>query len=69
MTENKTKSVKASVTKFINSIEDKQKRADAKKLSAVMRKATGSRAEIWGGNIIGFGEYHYKYDSEREGEL
>ncbi len=68
MAENKTKPVKASVTEFINSIEDRQRRADAKKVSAMMRKATGSRAKMWGGNIVGFGEYHYKYDSGREGD-
>lgn len=69
MAENKTKPAKASVTDFINSIEDKQKRADAKKVSAMMRRATGSRAKMWGSSIVGFGEYHYKYDSGREGDF
>lgn len=69
MAENKTKPTKGSVTSFINSIEDKQKRLDARKLAAMMRKATGSRAKMWGANIVGFGEYHYQYDSGREGDF
>ena len=69
MAENKTKPGKASVTAFMNSIEDKQKRLDAKKVAGMMREATGSRARMWGANIVGFGEYHYKYDSGREGDF
>ncbi|MGI9237597.1 MAG: DUF1801 domain-containing protein [Woeseiaceae bacterium] len=69
MAENKTKPTRLSVTAFVNSIEDPQKRRDAKKVSAMMRKATGSRARMWGSNIVGFGEYHYRYDSGREGDF
>ena len=69
MAENKTEPTKLSVTAFINSIDDKQKRADVKKLAALMRKATGARAKMWGANIVGFGQYHYKYDSGREGDF
>ena len=69
MAENKTKPSKTSVTSFINGIEETQKRADIKKLSAMMRKATDSRARMWGSSIVGFGEYHYKYDSGREGDF
>ncbi len=69
MAENKTKPSKVSVTAFMNSIEDKQKRLDARKVAAMMREATGSRARMWGANIVGFGEYHYKYDSGREGDF
>ena len=68
MAENKTKPGKASVTAFINSIEDKQKRSDVKKVAAMMREATGSRATMWGSSIIGFGSYHYKYASGREAD-
>ena len=69
MAENKTKPTKLSVTAFISSIGDKQKRADVKKVAALMRKATGARAKMWGANIVGFGQYHYKYDSGREGDF
>lgn len=68
MAENKTKPTKLSITAFMNGIEDPAMRRDARKVSAMMRKATGSRARMWGSNIVGFGEYHYKYDSGREGD-
>lgn len=69
MAENKTKPNKASVAAFVNGIENKQMRLDARKVAAMMRKSTGSRAKMWGANIVGFGEYHYKYDSGREGDF
>ena len=64
----KTQKTKAGVTAFIAAIEDRQQRADAGKLSAMMRAATGSRARMWGTSIVGFGSYRYKYASGREGE-
>jgi len=69
MAANKTKATRASVTRFINSIEDKQKRADARKVAAMMRNATGKRAKMWGSSIVGYGTYHYKYASGREGDF
>ena len=69
MAENKTKATKVSVTAFINSIDDKQKRADVRKVAAMMRKATGKRAKMWGSSIVGYGTYHYKYESGREGDF
>ena len=69
MAENKTKATGASVTAFINSIDDTQKRADARKVAAMMRKATGKRAKMWGPSIVGYGTYHYKYASGREGDF
>ncbi len=69
MAENKTKPTKVSVTTFIKSIENEQMRRDARKVAAMMREATGSRARMWGANIVGFGEYHYKYESGREGDF
>jgi hypothetical protein len=69
MAENKTKATGASVTEFINSIDDEQKRADARKVAAMMRKATGKRAKMWGSSMVGYGTYHYKYASGREGDF
>jgi hypothetical protein len=69
MAENKTKPAKVSATAFIKSIEDEQMRRDARKVAAMMREATGSRARMWGANIVGFGEYHYRYESGREGDF
>lgn len=69
MAENKTKPNKTSVTAFINSIGDQQRRRDVKKVAGMMREATGSRARMWGANIVGYGQYHYKYESGREGDF
>lgn len=68
MAGNKTKETRASAAAFLNSIEDKRKRADAKKVASMMRKATGKRARMWGTSIVGFGRYHYEYASGREGD-
>lgn len=67
MSENKTKPIKLSVTKFIDSLEANQ-RSEAKKLFKVFKETTGMKPVMWG-NIIGFGSYHYKYDSGREGDF
>lgn len=67
MAELKTKKTQASVAEFLNSIEDKQKRADCKTVAKMMREATGNRAKMWGAAMVGFGSYHYKYASGREG--
>ena len=68
MAELKTRQNDASVSTFLGAIEDKQRRMDARKISAMMRAATGSRAKMWGTAIVGFGSYHYKYASGREGD-
>ena len=59
MAELKTKPSKASVTDFIGQIDDPQKKADARKVAAMMRKATGKRAKMWGTSIVGYGTYEY----------
>ncbi|MEZ5895779.1 MAG: DUF1801 domain-containing protein [Parvularculaceae bacterium] len=58
-----------SVTAFIDGVEHETRRKDAKKLLAMMKKATGEQPKMWGPSIIGFGEYHYKYESGREGDM
>ena len=69
MSDNKTRPTRASVTAFMNGIADKQMRADAKKVAAMMRRATGKRARMWGPSIVGYGSYHYRYESGREGDF
>ena len=59
MAELKTRPTSASVTAFINNIDDSGKKADAKKIAAMMRKATGKRAKMWGSSIVGYGTYMY----------
>ena len=69
MAENKTKKTGASVTEFLKSIDNPQMRTDAKKVASIMRRVTGKRAKMWGSSIVGYGTYHYKYDSGREGDF
>jgi len=69
MAENKTKPTAVSVTAYIEAIADESKRADAKALVRLMQKASGEKPKMWGAAIIGFGSYHYKYESGREGDM
>ena len=59
MAELKTRPNRASVKSFIDGIDDTQKRKDARTISAMMRRATGKRAKMWGDSIVGFGTYRY----------
>ena len=69
MATNKTQPTQVKVSEFIAGIEDRGKRADCKELMKLMREATGKRATMWGAAIVGFGKYHYKYASGREGDF
>ena len=64
----KTVKTKRSVTEFVRSVKDPQQRKDTQTLIALLRKVTGERPAMWGTSIIGFGSYHYVYDSGREGD-
>lgn len=68
MAELKTKKNDASVTDFINNVENDTRREDAKKVLSIMQGVTGEEPTMWGPSIIGFGNYHYKYASGREGD-
>jgi hypothetical protein len=68
MTENKTKATHASVDSFIKSLPE-NRRADAKALVELMQSVSGEQPKVWGSSIIGFGSYHYRYDSGREGDM
>ncbi|WPU97784.1 DUF1801 domain-containing protein [Mucilaginibacter sp. cycad4] len=65
---NKTTETVASVSDFINTIADETKQADSFKLTMLMEEASGHKAKMWGPAIVGFGSYHYKYESGREGD-
>ena len=69
MAANKTKPTELSVQDFINALPDEVKRVEAKALVKLMRSATGEKPKMWGPSIIGFGAYHYIYDSGREGDM
>jgi len=69
MAENKTKPTRASAEAFIAAVEHDGKRADAKVLDALFRKVTGEEPVMWGPTIVGYGRYHYRYDSGHEGDM
>ncbi|MBI5950136.1 MAG: DUF1801 domain-containing protein [Chloroflexi bacterium] len=68
MAELKTKLNDASVIDFLNGIKDKGKRADSFEILKMMGQVTKQEPKMWGSSIVGFGEYHYKYKSGREGD-
>jgi hypothetical protein len=58
----------ASVEAFLDDIPNERRRDDARRLCAMMRDITGEAPAMWGTSIIGFGSYHYRYASGREGD-
>lgn len=66
MAELKTKKTAASVSAFLNAIEDDQIRKDSKTVAALMQKATKAKPAMWGSNMVGFGAARFKYASGRE---
>jgi nucleoid DNA-binding protein len=68
MAELKTKPTEASVKEFLNQIPDKERREDCLAVAKMMEEITGEAPKMWGPSIVGFGTYHYKYASGREGD-
>lgn len=68
-TTNKTTENTQSVDDFIDGIQDEQKRADSHALKTLMTSVTGQKPVMWGDSIVGFGKYHYRYASGREGDF
>jgi hypothetical protein len=68
MAELKTKPTERNVERFLNSIKDNQKRQDCFTILELMQQVTGAEARMWGSSIVGFGSYHYRYASGREGD-
>ncbi len=68
MSENKTKPTEVDVEDFVRN-SDSKKIEDSFKLIEIMEKLSGEKAKMWGPSIIGFGSYHYKYESGREGDM
>ncbi len=69
MAELKTKATKVSVKDFLKSVTDEQKRKDSLLLIDMMSKITKEKPKMWGPSIIGFGSYHYRYESGHEGDM
>ena len=67
-TEPKTQKTHQEVGEFLDSIDDQQQKADCKVIYEMMKKATADSGTMWGGYIVGFGSYTYRYASGREGE-
>jgi hypothetical protein len=68
MAENKTKATDASVEQHIAAIGVEEQRKDCLELLDLMTKVTEAKPKLWGPSIVGFGSYHYKYESGREGD-
>jgi hypothetical protein len=69
MADIKTRPTGVAVDEFIDKVLDPQRREDARKVRALMERLTGEPAAMWGPSIIGFGQYHYKYESGHEGDM
>ena len=67
MAETKTKPTEVGVESFIDAVENPTRREDARTVCAMMERITGEEPRMWGPSIIGFGRYHYRYDSGHEG--
>lgn len=68
MADNKTTPNEQNVEQFLNAIEDERKRKDSFAILELMKQITGLEPKMWGSSIVGFGSYHYKYESGREGD-
>ena len=68
MAGNKTRVTEVSVESYLSTIEDEARRKDCETLTRLMAKATGLPPKMWGSSIVGFGSYHYIYESGREGD-
>jgi hypothetical protein len=67
MAQMKTVQTDADVRSFINSIEDEKRRQDCFALTELIKASTTEEPKMWGASIVGFGKYHYKYESGHEG--
>jgi hypothetical protein len=69
MSENKTKPTEVAVEDFLAAVEPERKREEARELDALFRKVTGWSPVMWGPSMIGYGSYHYVYESGRAGDM
>lgn len=69
MAENKTQATEASVEAFLAQVEPARRAEDARQLAALFAEVTGFEPRMWGPSIIGYGRYHYRYESGREGDF
>lgn len=67
--DNSTKPTEVSVDAFLAAISDARRREEAEQIDAMLRRVTGEAPQMWGPSIVGYGSYHYRYDSGREGDM
>ncbi|MGB0256997.1 MAG: DUF1801 domain-containing protein [Flavobacteriaceae bacterium] len=68
MNQNKTRPTQGSVASYLDIITPAQKQEDCRWLHQLMERLTGEKAVLWGSSILGYGSYHYRYKSGREGD-
>ena len=68
MAELKTKPTGGSVTKFLDDLDNPQRRSECKQIKSIMYRITGKRPKMWGGSLVGYGSYHYRYKTGNEGD-
>jgi hypothetical protein len=68
MADMKTRATDGSVDEFLRSIPDDARRRDCRRVLEIMRSVTGEEPKLWGASMVGFGSYHYRYESGREGD-
>ena len=69
MSQNKTVANDSDVVAFLNAVEPEKKREDSLIITKLMEEVTGEQPTMWGTSIVGFGSYHYQYESGREGDM
>jgi len=69
MSQNKTVPTNADVTAYLSAVQPARRRDDALALDQLFRKVTGFQPQMWGGSMVGYGRYHYRYDSGRDGDF
>lgn len=67
--QNKTRETPASVADFLDGVAHPVRQADARVVAAMMEEISGEPARMWGSSLVGYGQYHYRYDSGREGDM
>ncbi|MXY58590.1 MAG: DUF1801 domain-containing protein [Gammaproteobacteria bacterium] len=69
MSDLRTRPTASSVDAFIDAVDDEHRRADCRVVARLMAEITGAGGVMWGSSIVGFGSYHYRYASGREGDF
>ncbi|MGA1179991.1 MAG: DUF1801 domain-containing protein [Marivivens sp.] len=69
MSDNKTTVTDVAVDEYLSQVEPERRRVDAQRLDQIFREVSGFAPRMWGPSIVGYGRYHYRYESGREGDF